>query len=323
MKLLIQKNEDGSKVDLAIHARSTGMSRRKIRRLLDEGRVAINGKKIRFASYRVRAGDQVTLAMSPQFTTKSSPPPVQMPPEDLKILYEDRDIMAFDKPAGVLSEGRSSERGTPCSTLLDMAKSITPEKLEENLSLRLCHRLDKETSGVIVVAKSPKSCDWVGQQFKHRLTKKVYHALCYGVPTKGSWETTFYLSPISKNSGRVERRFSGGKWSHTAFKVLRSDKELGLSLVECRPTTGRSHQIRIHLELSGFPILGDKKYGSENTACHLPANIAHLSYRRHFLHAKTLSLKPSPEKEAHTIACPYPKDFSQVLRAGNFHDVPH
>ena len=159
--------------------------------------------------------------------------------------------------------------------------------------LRLCHRLDKETSGVIVVARTHDSCEWIGQQFKQRQTEKVYHALCYGIPKKGAWNMKCHLSPIQGKSGRVERRFSGGKISYTEFRVLRINRRLGLSLIECRPETGRSHQIRIHLELSGFPIVGDKKYGEQASSNKLPASIAELSYQRHYLHAKSLKLIPS------------------------------
>ena len=206
------------------------------------------------------------------------------------------------------------EGGLRIPSLLELVQK--PRNVSEGQAsapLRLCHRLDKETSGVIVVARTHDSCEWIGQQFKQRQTEKVYHALCYGIPKKGAWNMKCHLSPIQGKSGRVERRFSGGKISYTEFRVLRINRRLGLSLIECRPETGRSHQIRIHLELSGFPIVGDKKYGEQASSNKLPASIAELSYQRHYLHAKSLKLIPSPGDAPVTFNAPYPQNFEQIL----------
>ena len=171
--------------------------------------------------------------------------------------------------------------------------------------------MDKETSGVLVFAKSEKSCDWIMSQFKERKCKKTYEALCFGTPIEKSWQQKNFLSPFKEKSQKVEVVTSGGKTAITSFKVLKSNTQKGICLIEAKPLTGRSHQIRVQLSHKNLSIVGDKKYHNKGN---LKNNSKTISSSHHLLHAKSLTLRPKEGAELVTIKAEAPLNFTKLTK---------
>jgi RluA family pseudouridine synthase len=189
----------------------------------------------------------------------------------LSILYEDRSVMAIDKPAGWLLVPFSWQR-TPRNLQAAIASSIAARAFwarSRNLKfLRHVHRLDGDTTGVLLLGKSLGAVQTYGEMFESRRMAKTYLAVVQGVPREPAWTSHARLAPDPQRVGRVVVDPRHGKAAETAFRVLQSAG--GWSLVEARPVTGRTHQIRVHLCAAGHPIVGDEIYGLE-TATRPPA----------------------------------------------------
>jgi 23S rRNA-/tRNA-specific pseudouridylate synthase len=144
--------------------------------------------------------------------------------------------------------------------------------------------------------------------------RKTYLALCYGIAKSKSFTERAYLSEIDKKSGDVKVVRSGGRTAVTHFRVLSESKELGVSLVACYPETGRSHQIRVHLQLNGLPIIGDKRYAGPSKRP-LPPELAELSSLHHFLHAYSLQFAPTAGDKQVVVKAPIPPRFIGFINA--------
>ena len=174
-KILVDKKSSGSNVDKVIHSKFPDLSRRAIRRALDQGRVLVNGNVERFASRTVHSGNIILFEIineKPQKTLIDILEPL--------IVYEDQEILAINKPPFVLSQKTVNKNLTDAKELV--LSYLKKKRISPTFKLKLCHRLDKETSGVLVFAKSEKSCDWIMSQFKERKCKKTYEALSFGTP---------------------------------------------------------------------------------------------------------------------------------------------
>lgn len=299
----------GQAVDLAIVQAGSPFSRRRIRRLLDKGQIHINKQRVRVASTKTKVGDRVVMFYE-EGASEHTPTPGQLGADD--IIYERGAIIAVNKPAGMLSEApdHSPER----AHVLSLLTQYLDKRDQKPSKLHLCHRLDRETSGILLVGKNQSSTNWLNTQFRERTIAKTYWAIAYGVPAQAEWEINCNLTAIHKEKGRVEATHAGGRPSQTFFKLLKSSPQLGISLIECRPVTGRSHQIRIHLELSGCPIVGDKRYGGQ-PAKPLPEELARIASEHHLLHAYRLRFRPTPKGEAITLEAPLPKNFGPFVQA--------
>ena len=275
----MSKSEHGLKIDKALQKHLPTVSRRSIRRALDSNEVFLNKQVVRFASSTVKTGDLVEIKITAQ---KKEVAPQTGP--DF-ILYEDEFILAINKPPFVPSQKIKNSK-TLCAKEL-LIKHLKEQKKTYEHELILCHRLDKETSGILLFAKSQKACDWIMSQFKERECQKTYLALSFGVSKKESWKQKNNLGTLNNKEQKVKIVHSGGKTAITNFKVLKSSQTKKISLIECKPLTGRTHQIRVQLSHSGLPILGDKKYFS-----HFPSGKSFNIPEHHLLHAKSLKIKP-------------------------------
>lgn len=240
-----------------------------------------------------------------------------------EILYEDNDILVINKPAGLLvhpilhTPNSIPQEDTLVDWLIehypDLQKFTWPDPSRPGI----VHRLDRDTSGVMVLAKTPTALAQLQNQFKDRLVEKSYRAIVVGDP---DWETQTVRAPVSRGEGT--RRKTGylslpgdqAKSAETFFRVIDrySNRNATFTLIEAQPKTGRTHQIRVHLGLVGYPILGDPWYETKSSR----KVTKELDIQRLLLHALTINfIHPTTgRKETHTV--PLPADFVTVLEAG-------
>ncbi|MBI3722866.1 RluA family pseudouridine synthase [bacterium] len=221
------------------------------------------------------------------------------PPPPLVILYRDESVVAVDKPAGV-----------PSTPTRDLARASALSLLRSKLALAKAdfleapHRLDRDTSGVLLFARDARALAALSESFREGAARKAYVALVHGTVEREAWRIESFLSPGKKTKGRDETWRSvraGGKKAITDVRVLGRGRKT--TLVECAPLTGRTHQIRVHLSEAGHPIVGDELYGA-------PAG-EHARLGRHFLHARRLDVPhPTRAGETLTVESRVPGEFS-------------
>jgi 23S rRNA pseudouridine1911/1915/1917 synthase len=273
-----------------------------VQKLIDEGKVLLRARPVK-ASTIVRSGDTVLIRY---------PKVVEAPcaHQSLAVLYEDADLLALDKPAGVLSH--------PTDKIIDNAATTIVKKQFPGRTLLLAHRLDRETSGVLLFAKNRECAKQLASQFAGRGIKKTYLALARGAP---EWESRRIDAAIGREGGaiKVRQKAGHGQTAATSFRVIERRKEF--SLVEAKPETGRLHQIRVHLASLGHPILGDKLY-TEDGAIYMKTverratkeDLEKLGAPRQMLHAARLELLHPALGIPISIESPVPADFVDLLR---------
>lgn len=293
----------GKRLDLAMVDSCQGMSRRKAKSLIDNGSVYLNGRKVRIASKSLGLGDCLSFTYLPP--SKKKPATIVITKAD--ILLHQSGIIALNKPPGLPSQATGKGDRFHVVNLLQKYFDQQGISLPE---LSLVHRLDKETSGVLLLAENQTIAQEVMEQFRQKTVKKQYHALCHGVPA-AAFSVSCRLSAINPKSGTVKVLTRSGKDSLTSFEVLDSYLNGKLSLLQCEPVTGRSHQIRVHLDHRGHGILGDKVYGSRPGWSQ--DEVQTLALEHHFLHARWIQFK-LPGKEALTsVKAPYPPNWKSIL----------
>ena len=309
----IGKGTTGSHVDLALIKANIPFSRRKVRRLLDSGCIYRNGVRVRTASTIVRAGDVIRVDVletaQPSDANQQTQEQQRTP---LTILLHKNGLLALNKPPGLLSE--ATEKGGVKD--VHVIKLLQEECPQLGRSLHLCHRLDRETSGILLVATTTEKAAYFNELFRERGIKKTYLALCYGLPQKKHWNVNCYLSPIDRQTGRVSQRHSGGRPSQSTFALVSYSAEHDISLIRCHPHTGRSHQLRVHLAMSGVPIVGDKKYG-EGSKKPLSHQMLKLAAQHQMLHAYSLALPVNPGEAETLLKAPPPENFIALAKLAN------
>jgi 23S rRNA pseudouridine1911/1915/1917 synthase len=254
-------------------------------RLIEEGNVLVNGEAVGKAGYKVRATDAIEI-------TYDEAAQALVPDIDLPVLYEDDDCVVINKPVGLLthSKGLFNPEATVSTWLRSRMRAMSGERAG------IVHRLDRATSGVMICAKTPEALSWLQKQFSLRKVKKSYVAVVTGIMKQPE---AIIDMPIERNPKKPQtfRVGNNGKAALTAYKVLKTDGKY--SLLELKPTTGRTHQLRVHLEQLSHPILGDTFYGGQ------PAE-------RLFLHAQSLEIT-LPNRERKTFSVPVPVEFKEQL----------
>ena len=269
-----EERKERKRADLILVEQHPEFNRSTLQNFIKSGYVSLDGQTIKKPNAEIEINADGTWPILKLDVPKRETPP------DLKPIYEDDNVIVLNKPAGLLS----------------MAKGeFTTEPTLEDYGL-LVHRLDRDTSGVVILAKNEATQSFLRKQFQDRKTHKTYYAIVEGRPKLDEAKidlpiersikspTTFIVSP-------------SGKPSVTFYKVLKSDGKY--SLLELKPVTGRTHQLRVHLKYLGHPILGDRVYGDKEAD-------------RLFLHAKNLEIT-IPVGERKTFEAPLPKEFSDVL----------
>jgi 23S rRNA pseudouridine1911/1915/1917 synthase len=304
--LTVADSEAGARLDQFL-ARGLNWSRARLQKVLNSGRVAVNGH-IRPASYRVRPGDAVLVSVPP-------PAPSALTPEalPLDIIFEDRDLLVVNKPPGLVVHPAPGHRG---GTLLNALLHHCPELQEIGEVSRpgLVHRLDKDTSGLLVVAKTSLAHQALIRQFQAREISKRYLALVWGrLPeTEGRIEAEVGRHPTQRQ--KMSAHPHRGKAAVTLWRVRREFSG-PLTLVELEPKTGRTHQLRVHLASLGHPVLGDATYGGGVSRLAGAPKLKDLKplVRRQLLHAWQLGLTHPRTGEKLTWEAPLPEDFQVIL----------
>ena len=266
-------------------------SRARWQKALTSGLVQINGTVAR-ASDTVRAGDKIEARLPPAAAV-----PAHVTPEDipLDILYEDDHLMCLNKPPGlVVHPAVGHWQGTLVNAVLHHCGPVTAGG--DPLRPGIIHRLDKDTSGCILVAKTEQALTALARQFADRTAQKTYLAVVRGLPrtSAGSVNGAIERHPVHRQRMTVSRG-PGARAAETAWRVLNSDGKL--SLLECRPKTGRTHQIRVHLKHLGHPIAGDRTYGGG------------ADYPRQLLHAWKIAVTHPVTGVLMEFTAPLPADF--------------
>lgn len=284
---------DGSRVDKAI-AEFFEVSRAVASQIV-EGGVLVDGSAAD-ASDRVRAG-QVIVCQKPEDTIRLAPEPV-----DFQVVHEDESVIVVDKPAGVVvhpGSGRTS--GTLAAGLLDRYPELDGVGAADRWGL--VHRLDKDTSGAIVVARTSAAFEELTAELRRREIERVYVALVEG---RMSAPTGTVDAPIGRDPSRPTRRavVPGGKHARTHYEAVRYYEASDVSLLEVRLETGRTHQIRVHMAAIDHPVAGDATYGATRRDLALP---------RTFLHASKVIFTHPTSGERLTAEAPLPMDLRSVL----------
>ncbi|MEM7117804.1 MAG: RluA family pseudouridine synthase [Chloroflexota bacterium] len=290
----------GERLDKALGEALPAYSRMQWQKLIKKGSVQLNGVVVSKPSLRLSGGEEIT-AVLPELID------VDLVPENipLDIRYEDNDILLINKPSGmVVHPGTGHERGT----LVNAVLGYCPEVLGVGGEVRpgIVHRLDKETSGLILVAKNDHALHYLQQQFHERQVKKVYLALVEGHirPSKARVDAPLGRDPKHrKRQAVITSEKYESRPAQTDYYTKRLFKEA--TLVECHPYTGRTHQIRVHLAYVGFPIVGDKYYGRRKPKILL---------ERHFLHAAQLTFKRPFDHKSLTFSTELPADLQTLLQ---------
>lgn len=303
--------EGGARLDRFLASKGLMPTRSRITTLIRGGHVRVDGQ-VRKASYPVPAGASIEVEIPPE-------PPSDVTPEDipLDVVHEDEFLVAINKPAGMAAHpAPGCRQGTLVAALLhrwNLGQGWPDPKRPG-----IVHRLDRDTTGVIVVAKTPDAMSHLSKQFAARTVSKEYTAVALGVPRPS--EGTIDL-PIGRDPGdrkRMQARAGQSREARTRYTVLASfgGERHTASLIRLAPETGRTHQIRVHLASVGHPLVGDAVYGSGRARRGTPA--AHKAildaFPRHALHASSLRLRHPQDGRWIEFAAPLAPDMQRLLR---------
>jgi 23S rRNA pseudouridine1911/1915/1917 synthase len=283
-----------------------------VQRWIDEGRVQVNGKACR-AKDAVGPGDVIDVEPGPPPVSHAEPDPNV----SLRVLHEDEELLVVDKQAGlVVHPARGHATGTLVNGLLARPgfsrHTADPRDPEGSLRPGIVHRLDKDTSGVLVVAKTDRAREGLKAQLSSHTMERVYRALTVGVPRSGTISTLHGRDPSSRL--RFSSKVREGRRAVTHVQVLASLAAGRAALVECRLETGRTHQIRVHLsEQMGTPIFADELYGGNRGPSELRGIAAELG--RQALHAAVLGFVHPVSGETLRFETPFPEDFRRAYEA--------
>ncbi len=313
-KIIVTKEEEGKRADLFL-SQKFSLSRHQIQKMMKSEETMRNNRPIAPAD-KVRAGDEIVL-------TFYSPTELEAKPEQIpiQVLYEDDSIAVIDKPAELVVHAAAGHpSGTLVNALLYHLKNLSG--VGGKLRPGIVHRLDKGTSGVMLIAKSNKAHLELTRQFQERIIEKTYLAIAYGKFKKESGVIKNFLGRSRANRKKISSKTRQGKEAITEWKVIQPDLSDSaregvekLSVVELKPKTGRTHQIRVHLAEAGHPIIGDPLYGGKQWFEKLPADLKKSIERlnRQALHAwKIQFVHPVTEKTMEFIA-ETPDDMKEVM----------
>jgi len=306
--LTVSESHIGKRLDMFIQHHEAYSSRNRIQTLIKDGLALVNGRPEK-PGYKVKPGDVVTLELPER-------PVREVLPENipLHIVFEDDHMVVLNKPPNlVVHPAPGNYTGTLVNALLfhygslpSSGKGPSDGEGSERERAGIVHRLDKDTSGVMVVARTEQALKALTKQFKDRVVRKTYLALVSGVIKKGSGVIEVAIGRHVKERKKISVHTASPREAVTLYKV--KERFRNATLVEVEIKTGRTHQIRVHLAHLGFPVLGDRVYGGAKAA-----RLGDLSIDRQLLHAESLSLLHPVTRTPLTFSVPPPQDMTSVI----------
>jgi 23S rRNA pseudouridine1911/1915/1917 synthase len=316
-RLTVPEEANGQRLDLFLVKQLSEVSRSRVQLLLQQGSVLIDGKLAK-ASRKLRSGENISILGDPQ------PPPLRAmaEPIPLEIVYEDGDLAVVNKPAGMMVHAGSGatddarNRGTLVNALLHHLQELS--STSGPLRPGIVHRLDKQTSGLIVVAKNDATHDRLSSMFARRQVRKLYIALVQGELAQERGTVNASISRDSVRRTRMTTRREGGRTAVSHWQVLRRihGPYGSFTLVSVRIETGRTHQIRVHMASLGHPVVGDTLYGAPSAIAPLAAaasRLPRLVLPRNFLHAAELEFAHPGSGEPLSLVSNLPADLKQFM----------
>lgn len=299
-RFVVTPTQAGQRLDRVV-ASITGTTRSHAKRLIEAGCVQVTGAGKK-AGYCVRAGEEIDILPFPETPLTAIPQDIP-----LEVLYEDEYVMAINKPAGMVVHPAPGQwQGTVVNAVLfRWGCTESPHTLRPGI----VHRLDKETSGVLLIAKDLSTQEQLARQFKERRVHKTYVAVVAGRLPAPRGEITLPIGRHPVDRKKMSVRTRHGREAVSRYQVVAESN--GVSLVRLFPETGRTHQLRVHLAAIGHPIIGDKVYGSRSVLKH---HIRVTPFPRQALHAEAICFSHPATGAPLTIYAPYPEDFARLLR---------
>jgi 23S rRNA pseudouridine1911/1915/1917 synthase len=314
-RIVADKGQTLLRVDKFLTARLENASRNRIQQAAEAGCILVNGKAVK-SNYRVKPLDVIQVVMDrPRYESEIIAEDIP-----LDIVYEDRDLLVVNKPAGlVVHPGHGNYSGTLVNALAWHFKD-NPDYDVNDPRMGLVHRIDKDTSGLLVVAKTPDAKTHLGKQFFNKTTKRQYIAVCWGIPEPriGRVEGNIGRSPKDRLQMAVFPDGSQGKHAVTHYEVLEALEHV--AVIRCQLETGRTHQIRVHMRHIGHPLFNDARYGGDK----ILRGVQGSKYKafidncfeecpRQALHARTLGFVHPTTGEEMFFSCDIPEDMTRLI----------
>ena len=315
INLIVEDKEKGQRIDSFVSFKESNLSRTRVKNLILKKNLKINDLIVENPSKKISAGDKITLKIPKP--KKASLKPFNY---KLNIVYEDDSLLIINKPSGIIMHpGAGNYDKTIVNALMNYCKGNL-STIGEELRPGIVHRIDKETSGLVVIAKNNFAHENLSNQFNKHTIKRVYQLLVWGKlrPQSGTIRTLIKRS--TKNRQLMEVASTKGKTAITNYKTLEvfeSKKIPTLSFVQCKLETGRTHQIRVHMSYKGNNILGDKKYKKKfKKFKNIDPKLENLflNLNRQFLHAKTLGFKHPNNDNEMEFSSFLPQELEKILK---------
>ena len=304
-EFVVTPGESPKRLDHFLANRDPYYSRTALQRLIEDGHITVDDQVVK-PSHKIKPGDRILLVVP-----RPEPLDIQPEPIPLHILYEDEVLLVLNKPSGlVVHPAPGHWTGTMVNALLHHMQSGEGHLSSIGGRERpgLVHRLDKETTGVLVVAKTDQAHQHLSAQFKEHTISRLYEALVWGSPKKGEGRIELAIGRDTKDRKTFSTRTTRPKESLTAYKILDKFGALAAHVV-LTPGTGRTHQLRVHLKAINCPILGDQTYGGKKVM-----EIEGIIVPRVMLHAKVLGFTHPLTNQTMTFSAPLPEDMETVWR---------
>ena len=293
----VKKEEENNRIDSYLAKQKEEFSRVTVQRLIEEEKILVNGKKTK-PSYKIQENDEITIE-------EEKPKEIELKAQDIpvEIIYEDNDIIIVNKPKGMVVHPAN---GNPDGTLVNAIMAICKDSLSGiggEIRPGIVHRIDKDTSGTLIIAKNDKAHINLSEQIKNHEVKKTYIALVRGIVKENEATINMPIGRSTKDRKKMAVT-KNGKEAITHFKVLQRYPQHNCTLLEVKIETGRTHQIRVHLSQIGYPIIGDMVYSNGKNEWGIQGQV---------LHAKSLQFKhPTTGKEMF-LEAELPEYFQEIM----------
>ncbi len=300
--------DNGKRLDRVLADARDDLSRSRLKALIEQGHVTVSGDVITDANHRLKSPSDIVICVPPPVTDTPAPEHIS-----LTVVYEDDDLIVVDKPAGLVVHPAA---GNTSGTLVNALLAHCGASLSGIGGVKrpgIVHRLDKDTSGLIVAAKSDAAHAGLSQQFSQHTIQRSYQAVVWGVPKKMKDRISGAIGRSSRNRKKMTVVKQGGKTATTHYSVLKAFGS-DASLVRCRLETGRTHQIRVHMAHIGHSLLGDPLYGAgirRSAPEHIKALLK--TFQRQALHAQELGFRHPTKNKELSFESALPSDMQDLI----------